>query len=265
MRMRILWEQLFKIKIVIIINSLYMKRKKLFLLFLLSVSLGITYGQTRVTGSVVNTDGNPVIGASVTIKGADSKLGTLTNEKGKFSLQVPASKKTLVISYVGYKTIEATVKPNVTVTMEQDAAKLGDVVITGEFGIKRVARSVGSDAQNIKGSDISESGRESFVTAMQGRVSGMDVTSTSGTPGSSTTVVLRSATSISGNNAPLYVVDGVPMNNSTYDPLDMVTNASNEVYSVRNMDYSSRGNDINPQDIESVTVLKGAAAAALYG
>jgi TonB-linked SusC/RagA family outer membrane protein len=77
--------------------------------------------------------------------------------------------------------------------------------------------------------------------------------------------VLRSVTSISGNNAPLYVVDGVPMNNSTYDPLDMVTNASNEVYSVRNMDYSSRGNDINPQDIESVTVLKGAAAAALYG
>lgn len=243
-----------------------MKRKKLLFLFLFFVSIGmISYGQTRVSGNVVDVNGAPVVGASISIKGVATRKGTLTGSKGEFSLEVPAGSRTLVVSFVGLKTQEVTVKPNLHVVMEEDAATLGEVEITAEFGMKRISRSVGSSAQNITGSDISESGRESFITALQGRVSGMNITTTSGAPGASTTVVLRNLTSISGNNSPLYVVDGVPMNNSTYDPLDMVTNASNEVYSVRNMDYSSRGNDINPQDIESVTVLKGAAAAALYG
>lgn len=242
-----------------------MKRKKLFLLFLFCMTIGISYSQTRVTGNVFDTKGDPVVGASISVKSSVSSKGTTTDSKGSFSLIVPAGSKILVISYVGLKTQNLPIKPNLQVVMEQDAATLGDVVITGEFGMKRVARSVGSSAQNVIGTDISESGRESFITALQGRVSGLNITTTSGTPGASTTVVLRSLTSISGNNSPLYVVDGVPMNNSTYDPLDQVTNATNEVTSVRNMDYSSRGNDINPQDIESVTVLKGAAAAALYG
>jgi len=93
---------------------------------------------------------------------------------------------------------------------------LEEVVITGEFGMKRVARSVGSAVQNVKASDIIDSGRDNFVSALQGRVSGMNVTSTGGAPGSSTTVVLRNVTSISGNNQPLYVIDGVPMNNTTF-------------------------------------------------
>src|SRR5690606_1315641 len=98
-----------------------------------------------------------------------------------------------------------------------------------------------------------------------GRVPGLNVTSTSGTPGSSTTVVLRNITSISGNNQPLYVVDGVPMNNSSFDPLGGMAGGGGDTYSVRNLDFASRGNDFNPEDIESITVLKGAAAAALYG
>jgi TonB-dependent SusC/RagA subfamily outer membrane receptor len=92
----------------------------------------------------------------------------------------------------------------------------------------------------------------------------MNVTSTGGASGTSTTVVLRNITSISGNNQPLYVIDGVPMNNSTFDPINMWIGGT-ERYSVRNLDFASRGNDLNPQDIESMTVLKGAAAAALYG
>jgi TonB-linked SusC/RagA family outer membrane protein len=241
-----------------------MKRKKLFLLFLCCMSIGITYSQTRVTGKVSNANGEPVVGATIAVKN-HATASTMTDSKGNFSLTVPASGKLLTISFVGMKTLELPVKPNLQVVMQEDAATLGEVAITAEFGMKRISRSMGSDAQQIVGSDISESGRESFITALQGRVSGMNVTTTTGTPGASTTVVLRNLTSISGNNSPLYVVDGVPMNNSSYNPLDQVTNASNEVYSVRNMDYSSRGNDINPQDIESVTVLKGAAAAALYG
>ena len=139
---------------------------------------------------------------------------------------------------------------------------MGEVVITAEFGMKRVARSVGSSVQVVDGATIAESGRESFITALAGRVPGLNVTSTSGTPGASNTVVLRNLTSISGNNQPLYVVDGIPMNNSSFNPIGM---AGSETYSVRNMDYSSRGDDFNPEDIESITVLKGAAAAALYG
>jgi TonB-linked SusC/RagA family outer membrane protein len=241
-----------------------MKRKKLFLLFLFCMSIGISYSQTRITGTVSNVNGEPVVGATVVVKNATSK-GTTTDVKGHFSLVLPNGAKSLVISSIGLKTKEMTVKPNMQVVMEEDVATLGEVAITAEFGMKRISRSMGSDAQQIVGSDISESGRENFISALQGRVSGMNVTTTTGTPGASTTVVLRNLTSISGNNSPLYVVDGVPMNNSSYNPLDQVTNTSNEVYSVRNMDYSSRGNDINPQDIESITVLKGAAAAALYG
>ncbi|MCO5284919.1 MAG: SusC/RagA family TonB-linked outer membrane protein [Chitinophagaceae bacterium] len=240
-----------------------MKSKKLFLLFLSFVITGLTYGQTRVTGHVVNKSGEPIAGVSVTVKGSNDK-GTLTDNQGNFTLTVPAGSKTLALSHVTMKPIEVAIKPNLTITMEESSATLDEVEITAEFGMKRIARGVGSSAQTIKGSDVSESGRESFISALQGRISGMNITTTSGTPGASTTVVLRNLTSISGNNTPLYVVDGVPMNNSSYDPIDMFTGGT-ERFSVRNQDYSSRGNDINPQDIESITVLKGAAAAALYG
>ncbi|WP_373943554.1 TonB-dependent receptor plug domain-containing protein [Polaribacter sejongensis] len=108
---------------------------------------------------------------------------------------------------------------------------------------------------------MEDSGRENFITALAGRVAGLNVGSTSGNPGASTNVVLRNITSISGNNQPLYVVDGIPMNNSTFDPSGM---AGGE-FSVRDMDFSSRGNDFNPDDVESITILKGAGAAALYG
>ena len=241
-----------------------MTRKLLFMLFLFCMSAGISYGQTKVSGKVVDESNNPVIGASVTIKGLSSQKGTLTDKEGDFSLQVPAGHNLLTVSYVGMITQDVKVKPKVDVVMNPSNTTLGAVTITGEFGMKRLARSVGSDAQTVSGKEISESGMDNLTSALQGRVSGLNVTSTGGAPGSSTTVVLRNVTSISGNNQPLYVVDGVPMNNSSFDPLSMYTGGS-EVFSVRNSDYSSRGNDFNPEDVASITVLKGAAAAALYG
>jgi len=152
---------------------------------------------------------------------------------------------------------------SISVSLTPDVQMIEDVVITSEFGMKRVSRAVGSSVQNVKASDIAESGRDNFITALQGRVAGMNVGTTSGAPGASTSVVLRSITSISGNNQPLYIIDGIPMNNSTFDPLFMADGGAN--FSSRNLDFSSRGNDFNPEDIESMTVLKGAAAAALYG
>ena len=238
-----------------------MNQKKLILLFLLCISAGIGYSQTRISGHVLDTKGDPITGASITAKNS-ATAGTMSDDKGSFNLEVPSGTKTLVVSFVGFKTKEVAVKPILQITLEEDAATLGEVTV--EFGMKRLSRSMGSSAQNVTGTEIIESGRDNFITALQGRVSGMTVTSSGGAPGSSTSVVLRSATSISGNNQPLYVVDGVPMNNSSFDPLGMYMGGT-ERYSVRNMDYSSRGNDFNPQDIESVSVLKGAAAAALYG
>ena len=232
--------------------------------FLLCLCIGMTYGQTKVRGTVVDDSNVPVVGASVTVKGLGSQKGTLTDAQGNFSLTVPADHTTLIISHVGMKTQEVKAKPKVDVVMNATNQTLGEVKINAEFGMKRLARSVGSDAQTVSGKEISESGMDNLTTALQGRVSGLNVTSSGGAPGSSTTIVLRNLTSISGNNQPLYVVDGVPMNNSSFDPLSMYTGGT-ERFSVRNSDYSSRGNDFNPEDIQSITVLKGAAAAALYG
>ncbi len=232
--------------------------------FLLCLFVGMTYGQTKVRGTVIDDTNTPVVGASVTVKGLSSQKGTLTDAQGNFSLTVPADHTTLIISYVGMKTQEVKAKPKVDVVMNATNQTLGEVKINAEFGMKRLARSVGSDAQTVSGKEISESGMDNLTTALQGRVSGLNVTSSGGAPGSSTTIVLRNLTSISGNNQPLYVVDGVPMNNSSFDPISMYTGGT-ERFSVRNSDYSSRGNDFNPEDIQSITVLKGAAAAALYG
>lgn len=216
----------------------------------------------NVKGTVTDKSGEPVIGAGVFVVGGAAR--TVTDLDGNYSITAP-SDGSLRFTAVNYQ--ETTVAINgravINLVMEDDAVLLQEAVITAEFGMKRVARSVGSAVQNVKATDITESGRESFVNALQGRVAGMTVTSTGGAPGASTSVVLRSITSISGNNQPLYVVDGVPMNNSTFDPSSGF--AIDDAVGTANLDFSSRGNDINPEDIESMTILKGAAAAALYG
>jgi TonB-linked SusC/RagA family outer membrane protein len=225
-----------------------------------------TYAQPKtVTGYVTDAGTNETLpGVNVIIK--NTTTGTSTDGNGFYSISVPAG-QVLVFTYLGYANQEITVGASnrIDARMTPDVINVEDVVVTAEFGMKRVSRAVGSSVQNIKASDIIESGRDNFITALQGRVAGMNVGSTSGAPGASTSVVLRSITSIAGNNQPLYIVDGIPMNNSTFNPIDQVGSSALEYYSVRNLDYASRGNDFNPEDIESMTVLKGAAAAALYG
>ena len=217
----------------------------------------------KVSGVVKDADGEPLIGVTVRVKG--TQRGTVTDINGNYSIQA-SKNQTLVFSYVGFKATEVSAANAANVVMNNDGLKLDEVVITGEFGMKRVARAVGSSAQNVKAVDITESGRTDFISALQGRVSGMTVTSSGGAPGASTSVVLRSATSLSGNNQPLYVIDGVPMNNSSFNATSILAGGEDFTgLNVRSTDYSSRGNDFNPEDIESMTVLKGAAAAALYG
>ena len=223
------------------------------------------YAQTRtVTGTVYNAENDRVQSVSVKVLGSSTR--TSTDGSGNFSIAA-GNNDALNFTAVGYEsqTVNVGSRSQISVTMMRSVSNLGEVVVTAEFGMKRIGRAVGSSVQTIDGATVSESGRESFISALAGRVPGLNVTSTSGTPGSSTTVILRNITSISGNNQPLYVVDGVPMNNTTFDPLNGMAGAGVDTYSVRNMDYSSRGNDFNPEDIAEITVLKGAAAAALYG
>ena len=230
----------------------------------MTLSLSAWAQNISVSGTVTDKSGEPVIGAYVMVQGTTN--GTSTDIDGKYQLNAPA-KGTLEFTMVGMKTVTMPVNNRsvINAIMEEDSEMLEEAVITAEFGLKRTARSVGSAVQNVKAQDIAESGRESFVTALQGRVAGMTVTSTGGAPGSSTTVVLRSITSISGSNQPLYVIDGVPMNNSTFDAQNGFAIDDGSAGSSRDVDFASRGNDLNPADIESMTVLKGAAAAALYG
>ena len=215
-----------------------------------------------VKGTVKDSNGEPIVGAGVLIKG--TQTGVTTDIDGNYSINVPAN-ATLRFTALSYADQEVPVRgrANISVTLNEDAERLKEATVTAEFGMKRVARSVGASVQSVKAQEIAESGRESFVDALQGRVSGMTITSTGGAPGSSTSVILRSATSISGNNQPLYVVDGVPINNNTLSTQSDF--AIDDAVNSYGMDFSSRGNDINPEDIESMTILKGAAAAALYG
>ncbi len=240
-------------------------------LMAMMLSIGQIFAQNvNVSGKVTDQNGEPVAGAAVFVKG--TKTGTSTNVDGTYSLKC-SPKAVLVFQSVGYGTIEVPVnnKSVVNAVLRDDANVLEDVVITAEYGQKRVQRSVGSAVQNVKATDIQESGRDAFVTALQGRVAGMTVTTTGGAPGASNSVVLRSVTSISGNNQPLYVIDGVPMNNTTVDSRNLFAiddqsgNGDQVRFSSLYDDFSSRGNDLNPEDIESMTILKGAAAAVLYG
>ena len=204
-------------------------------------------------------------GVTIIIKG--SMTGTITDGSGNYSIKANTG-QTLVFSFMGFTTQEfivgnATV---INVKLETSNVMLDDIVVA-EFGMKRAARSIGAATQTVKGNDIVDSGRENFINSLQGRVAGVQITNSGGTPGSSSSVLIRGVTSISGNNQPLYVIDGIPMNNSTFNPIGGLASkaGADPVVSDRSLDFANRGSDLNPDDIESLTVLKGAAAAALYG
>lgn len=235
--------------------------------------LGIMFTQNSsaqtltVKGQVIDASSSESIpGVTVLIKG--TAKGTLTDADGKYSIQV-ATGQTLVFSFVGYKPqqIEVGTASQINVKLEMSNTMLDEAVVVGEFGIKRNARAVGASTQSVRGTDIAESGRENFVNSLQGRISGVQITNSGGTPGSSSSIIIRGATSISGNNQPLFVIDGIPMSNTTFNPIGGLASkqGADPVVGTAQLDFSNRGSDLNSEDIESMTVLKGAAAAALYG
>ncbi len=234
------------------------------LLFFLLLTNAILYGQQQIISGTVldNKNNTPLSNVSVRVKG--TTRGTTTNEAGNFSLS--ASKgEILQISFIGYGTREMPVgnEKNVTVKLIFAENQLGEVVVTA-YGIRREKKSLGYSTQVIQGDEVSQTRRENFFNSLSGRVAGATVTPTSGVPGASSQIILRGATSIGGNNQPLIIVDGVPYDNQTLNQEGLIGGAS-VTFANRNSDYGNRAMDINPEDIDNITILKGPEATALYG
>ena len=229
------------------------------LLCLLFVMLGQAVWAQKVSGTVVGEDdGLPIPGATVIVKATSQ--GTLTNLDGDFEIAAKEG-QTLVISFVGYNSQEVAVGKETTikVLLKTDSKQLDALVVTA-LGITQSQRSLTTNNQTVSGDEIAATQRNNFMEALQGRVSGLMMVTTSGASGSSSLIQLRGASSIGGNNQPLFVVDGLPIDNSTFNQGALVSDQPN-----RSNDYQNRASDINPNDIASITVLKGPEAAALYG
>ena len=203
-----------------------------------------------IKGTVADADG-PLIGATVKVAGANN--GTVTDFNGNFSIQCKPG-TTLEISYVGYKTITAKAKDGMTVTMEADGKVLNEVVVTA-LGVKRDRKALGYGLSEVKGEELTKAKETNVINSLSGKVAGLVVQNTAGGASGSTRVLLRGNTEMTGNNQPLYVVDGVPLDNTNFG------SAGTE----GGYDLGDGISAINPDDIETMTVLKGPAASALYG
>ncbi len=226
-----------------------------YLALLLVLFTQITFAQERtVTGTVTDISGLPLPGVSILLKGTST--GTQTDFDGKFSISASPT-QFLVFSYVGMKEQEILASSaKLTIKLADDAVQLEGVVITA-LGIKREKKSLGYSSQEVKGSVISEAGQTNAISSLSGNVAGLQITAPS-TMGGSTRIVLRGVGSVSGENRPLIVVDGIPLDNGNYNSAETVRGGGGR-------DYGDASADINPNDIESVTVLKGGPASALYG
>jgi TonB-linked SusC/RagA family outer membrane protein len=236
--------------------------KKLLTAFLFLVfSLHLVAQQREVTGKVTGNDGSPVPYATVQIKG--TSRGTTADQSGNFHIMVDGNNAVLQFRSVGFTLREVAVGSNATVsvTLEQDNKNLQEVVVTG-LGIRREKKALGYAVQDVKGDDLTRASQGDALRAMSGKIAGVQVTGSGGTPGAATYIKLRGTNSLTGNNQPLFVIDGVPVDNSqnySGDPSDAQNNL------LQGATNTNRGADINPDDIESISVLKGPAAAAIYG
>ncbi len=232
-----------------------MKKIAFFLLIMFFMGNVYVHAQTKtLTGTVTSTeDDQPIPGVSVSVKG--TTLGTVTNLDGGFGLQVPENAKTLFFSFIGMKNLELEIgnQTNFKVQMSPDIIGIDEVVVTA-MGISRAAKSVGYASTSVSGDDIAASQTVNPLNAIQGKVAGVQITSGPG-PGSTQNVFIRGASSFS-NNQPLYIVDGVPLINNQIQTGSALNFQA---------DFGSGVNAVNPDNIADMTILKGAAATALYG
>lgn len=234
-----------------------MRKFTILIACLLILGLQAAWAQTEVKGKVTDKEGGSLPGVSVIVKG--TLVGTVTDIDGKYVLSVPSGYNELIFSFVGMITQELKIdgRAIIDIQMEEDVVGLDEVVVTA-LGISREKRTLGYATQDVGGEQLQQTGNTNFVSALTGRVAGVQVTSASGTMGGSSKILIRGASSITSNNNPLYVVDGVVIDNSDY-------NSANTARGGGGYDYGSMAQDLNLEDIENVQVLKGPSATALYG
>lgn len=238
-------------------------KKKLTLLLLgilLSFSNLLAQDGKNVTGTVTEPDGTPLIGVNVVIKGTSN--GTTTNLDGKYSLVVPNNDAILVFSFIGYlsKDVAVGTQTTINVSMEEDAEQLDEVVVSAlGFTIKK--DQLGSTSSQVQTKDATRSGEALFLNSLAAKASNVQINAVNGDPGAGTSIRIRGANTISGSSNPLIILDGAPISNST------LYGGGNNATGGRTggVSQQSRLNDINPNDIESIQILKGASAASLWG
>ena len=229
--------------------------KKLYLpLLLVLFVVGFASAQRTVTGNITNDEGEPLIGASVLVKG--TTVGTVADFDGGYTLEVPDGSTELVISFTGYgeQTIELGADNTVDIVLAE-GVELGEVVVTG-LGIKREKKALGYGVSTIESGSIQGKPESDIARILRGKATGVDITQTSGLAGSGTNVIIRGYSSITGSNQPLFIVDGVPFNTSTNSTSGFGAGAASA---------SSRFLDLDPNNIESISILKGLSATVLYG
>lgn len=222
---------------------------------LVLVNIELRAQERTVSGRVTSIeDGSPLPGVNVVLKGTTN--GTATDVDGRYSISVPAEGGTLVFSFIGLTSQEAEIgtRSTVDLQMAQDVQQLSEVVVTA-LGVEKSEKSLTYAVQDVKGDALTQARETNIVNALSGQIAGVQITNSSGAPGASSRIVLRGASTISGSNSPLFVVDGIPIDNTNYG------NAG----SGGGSDMPNGASVINPDDVESISVLKGPVAAALYG
>ena len=233
--------------------------KKMFIFFLLFFAILAVEGQAqskKITGKVLDEAGAPINGATVAVK--NSKVVALSNDKGNFSIDLPSGATTIVVTFVGMETSEVNVskKTSVTVSLRSTASALADVVVIG-YGTVKKSDLTGS-AQRLNREEIMRDNPGNILQAMQGKLAGVNVTQNDGAPGAGLSIRIRGSNSFLGGTEPLYVIDGVPFNNSSSGTTPESL-GGDEKQTLNALAF------LNPNDIESIDVLKDASATAIYG
>jgi TonB-linked SusC/RagA family outer membrane protein len=229
------------------------------LLFFSAATVPLMAQTKQIEGTVVDETSAPVFGAIVGVKNV--AVSASTDTSGHFSITIPDSVRFISVQQLGYITENYAVSDQMKITLKADALALKEIVVTA-LGVPKEKKSLGYAVANVSSEDIARSGEQNVIQALSAKAAGIQVTGSGGTPGASSKIIIRGNQTFSGNNQPLIVVDGVPVDNSTNNSHagDYPFNAN-----LAGVNNSNRALDINPDDIESVTILKGPAAAALYG
>ncbi|MEN8123414.1 MAG: TonB-dependent receptor plug domain-containing protein, partial [Bacteroidota bacterium] len=233
-----------------------MKRLNLFLAFLFTIGMFVVHAQTSITGTVLDNNGEAIPGANIRVKGY-SDIGTISDLNGTYTLSVPAEATTLIFSFVGMQTqdVEIGGQTTINVTLENEDVGIDEVVVTA-LGINREEKSLGYATTSVDADEALQKTEPDMLRSLQGKIPGVNISASAGDPGGATRITIRGNSSFTGNNQPLFIVDGIPYSNDQYTTTEQSSSGGN---------YGTGISTLDPNSIETVTVLKGAAASAMYG